>query len=165
MAEAEKKEQELRSAKVLNKLKLEKIEAERKIELQAEINRASEAEKIAAKQAEADLQKLIDTVHDAELARKQRAEDQRQKNAEAAAALEKQKQDAYAETVAKIMSSIAPGLIEAMTTKSNEDMLATVTEAMAPYAIAKGESIAQTVNTLLRGTSLEGIIEDVNINV
>lgn len=63
------------------------------------------------------------------------------------------------------MASITPGLVEAMTTKSNEDMLAAVTEAMAPYAIAKGESIAQTVNTLLRGTSLEGIIEDVNINV
>jgi hypothetical protein len=55
--------------------------------------------------------------------------------------------------------------VAAMTTKSNEDMLSAVTEAMAPYAIAKGESIAQTVNTLLRGTSLEGILEDVNINV
>ena len=133
--------------------------------MQAELNRAQEAERIAAKQAEADLQKLIDAVHTAQLAREQAEADQHQKNAVAAAALEKQKQDAYAETVAKIMSSIAPGLIEAMTTKSNEDMLAAVTEAMAPYAIAKGESIAQTVNTLLRGTSLEGIIEDVNINV
>jgi hypothetical protein len=36
---------------------------------------------------------------------------------------------------------------------------------MAPYAIAKGESIAEVTNKLLRGTSLEGIIEDVNINV
>ena len=165
LAKAEKKEQELRSAKVLNRLELEKIETERKIELQAEINRASEAEKIAAKQAEADLQKLIDTVHDAELARKQRTEDQRQKNAEAAAALEKQKQDAYAETVSKIMSSIAPGLIEAMTTKSNEDMLATVTESIAPYALAKGESISDVVNKLLRGTALEDVIGDVNLNV
>ena len=165
LIEAEKKEQELRYDKTVNKLELQKLESEKKIAMQAELNRAQEAERIAAKQAEADLQKLIDVVNDAELARKQKAEDQRQKNAEATAALEKQKQDAYAETVSKIMGSIAPGLIEAMTTKSNEDMLAAVTEAMAPYAIAKGESIAQTVNTLLRGTSLEGIIEDVNINV
>ena len=165
LIEAEKKEQELRYDKTVNKLELKKLENEKQIALQAELNRAQEAERIAAKQAEANLQKLIDIVNDAELARKQKAEDQRLKNAEAAAALEKSKQDAYAETVAKIMGSIAPGLIEAMTTKSNEDMLAAVTEAMAPYAIAKGESIAQTVNTLLRGTSLEGIIEDVNINV
>ena len=165
LIESEKKEQQLRHEKLLNNLELQKLESEKKIALQAEINRATEAEKIAAKTAEKDLQGLIDAVHDAELARKQKEFDQMQSNKEAAAALEKQKQDAYAETVSKIMSSIAPGLIEALTSKSNEDMLAAVTEAMAPYAIAKGESIAQTVNTLLRGTSLEGIIEDVNINV
>ena len=165
LIESEKKEQQLRHEKLVNNLELQKLESEKKIALQAEINRATEAEKIAAKTAEKDLQGLIDAVHDAELARKQKEFDQMQSNKEAAAALEKQKQDAYAETVSKIMSSIAPGLIEALTSKSNEDMLAAVTEAMAPYAIAKGESIAQTVNTLLRGTSLEGIIEDVNINV
>lgn len=165
LIEAEKKEQELRYDKTVNKLELKKLENEKQIALQAELNRAQEAERMAAKQAEADLQVLIDKVHDAQLAREQAEADQRQKNAEAAAALEKQKQDAYAETVSKIMASIGPDLVAAMTTKSNEDMLSAVTEAMAPYAIAKGESIAQTVNTLLRGTSLEGIIEDVNINV
>ena len=165
LIEAEKKEQELRYDKTVNKLELQKLESEKKIAMQAELNRAQEAERVAAKQAEADLQVLIDKVHDAQLAREQAEADQRQKNAEAAAALEKQKQDAYAETVSKIMASIGPDLVAAMTTKSNEDMLSAVTEAMAPYSIAKGESIAQTVNTLLRGTSLEGILEDVNINV
>ena len=162
---SEKKEQELRYEKVLNQLELQKTESERKIALQAEINRATEAEKIASKTAERDLQGLIDAVHDAELARKQKDIDQRLKNDEAAAALEKQKQDAYAETVAKIMGSIAPGLVEALTTKSNEDMLATVAKAISPYAIAKGESIAEVTNKLLRGTSLEDVIKDVNINV
>ena len=162
---SEKKEQELRYEKVLNQLELQKTESERKIALQAEINRATEAEKIASKTAERDLQELIDAVHDAELARKQKDIDQRLKNDEAAAALEKQKQDAYAETVAKIMGSIAPGLVEALTTKSNEDMLATVAKAISPYAIAKGESIAEVTNKLLRGTSLEDVIKDVNINV
>ena len=165
LIEAEKKEQELRYDKTVNKLELQKLESEKKITMQAELNRAQEAERVAAKQAEADLQVLIDKVHEAQLAREQAEADQRQKNAEAAAALEKQKQDAYAETVSKIMASIGPDLVAAMTTKSNEDMLSAVTEAMAPYSIAKGESIAQTVNTLLRGTSLEGILEDVNINV
>ena len=165
LIEAEKKEQELRYDKTVNKLELQKLESEKKIAMQAELNRAQEAERVAAKQAEADLQVLIDKVHEANLAREQAEADQRQKNAEAAAALEKQKQDAYAETVSKIMASIGPDLVAAMTTKSNEDMLSAVTEAMAPYSIARNESIAQTVNTLLRGTSLEGILEDVNINV
>ena len=165
LIESEKKEQQLRHEKLVNNLELQKLESEKKIALQAEINRATEAEKIAAKTAERDLQGLIDAVHDAELARKQKEFDQIQSNKEAAAALEKQKQDAYAETVAKIMSSIAPGLIEALTSKSNEDMLAAVTESIAPYALAKGESISDVVNKLLRGTALEDVIKDVNLNV
>lgn len=165
LIESEKKEQQLRHEKLVNNLELQKLESEKKIALQAEINRATEAEKIAAKTAERDLQGLIDEVHDAELARKQKEFDQIQSNKEAAAALEKQKQDAYAETVAKIMSSIAPGLIEALTSKSNEDMLAAVTESIAPYALAKGESISDVVNKLLRGTALEDVIKDVNLNV
>lgn len=165
LIESEKKEQQLRHEKLVNNLELQKLESEKKIALQAEINRATEAEKIAAKTAEKDLQGLIDAVHDAELARKQKEFDQIQSNKEAAAALEKQKQDAYAETVSKIMSSIAPGLIEALTSKSNEDMLATVTESIAPYALAKGESVSEVVNKLLRGTALEDVIKDVNLNV
>ena len=149
----------------MNQLELQKTESEKKIALQAEINRATEAEKIASKTAERDLQGLIDAVHDAELARKQKEFDQMQSNKEAAAALEKQKQDAYAETVAKIMGAIAPGLIEALTSKSNEDMLAAVTESIAPYALAKGESVSEVVNKLLRGTALEDVIKDVNLNV
>lgn len=161
LIEAEKKEQELRYDKTVNNLELQKLENEKKIAMQAELNRAQEAERVAAKQAEADLQILIDKVHEAKLAREQAEADQKQKNAEAEAALEKQKQDAYAETVSKIMSSIAPGLIEAMTTKSNEDMLATVTESIAPYALAKGESISDVVNKLLKGTTLEDTLKNV----
>ena len=40
-------------------------------------------------------------------------------------------------------------------------MLETVTEAMAPYAIASGESVADVTNKLLRGTTLEGVIDKV----
>ena len=48
----------------------------------------------------------------------------------------------------------------------NNDMLETVTKAMSPYAISKGESVVDVTNKLLRGTSLEdtltGIIEAKN---
>lgn len=165
LIEAETKEQELRYQKTLNQLELQKIESERKIELQAQINRAAEAEKVAAKKAEKDLQPLLDEIQKAELGRKQKVEDQRQAAIAAEAAIEEAKQKAYAETVAKIMSSISEDLVAAMTSRSNEDMLEAVTKAVGPYAIAKGESIAEVVNKLLRGTSLEGVIKDVNLNV
>lgn len=63
------------------------------------------------------------------------------------------------------MASITPGLVEALTSKSNEDMLAAVAKSISPYAIAQGESIADVTNKLLRGTALEDVIGDVNLNV
>jgi hypothetical protein len=81
------------------------------------------------------------------------------------AEIEKAKQEAYAETVKSIMESISPDLVAALTSKSNNDMLATVTQAMSPYAIAKGESVTEVTNNLLRGTSLEEVLKGVNLNV
>ena len=52
-----------------------------------------------------------------------------------------------------------------MTGRSNNDMLVAVSNAIAPYALAKNESVSEVVNQLLRGTSLEGLIKDVNLNV
>lgn len=68
----------------------------------------------------------------------------------------------YAETVASIMNSISPDLIAAMQANSNAETLQIVAEAMAPLAIAKGESVADTVNTLMRGTSLEKTIAQIS---
>jgi hypothetical protein len=52
-----------------------------------------------------------------------------------------------------------------MNSKSNADMTVAISEAMAPYALAKNESVAEVVNKLLRGTSLEDTINGVNLNV
>lgn len=64
----------------------------------------------------------------------------------------------YADTVAKIMESVSPDLIAAMQSNSNAETLRSVSEAMAPLAIARGESVADTVNTLMRGTTVEGVL-------
>ena len=78
---------------------------------------------------------------------------------EAEAAIEKARQDAYAETVAKIMQSVSPGLIEALTSNANVDLANGLTQAIAPYAIASdNESVADVTNKMLRGTPLEAIL-------
>ena len=176
LAAAEKEEQELRTQQLLNKMELQEKEASRKLEIQAKINRQKEAEDIAAKQAELDLQGVIDAIHYAEAARiasdNQAAIEQLtaknsadENHRSALAAIEQTKYNAYAETVAKVMSSITPGLIEALGASSKAELLSKVAESMAPYAIANGESVSETVNRLVRGTSLEKLIDDVNINV
>lgn len=66
---------------------------------------------------------------------------------------------AYAETIVSIIKSISPEMIAAMQYGNNAEILESVTEAMAPLAIANNEGLADTVNTLLRGTSLEGVFD------
>lgn len=163
LAVAEKKEQELRNQQLINKMELQRAEAVRKLEIQAEINRQNEAEKLAAKQAEKDMQVLVDAIHTAELNRVQEEREQEIQYKTRLANVEAAKQKAYAETVASIMKSIGPDLVAAMNSRSNADMTVAISEAMAPYALAKGESVAEVVNKLLRGTTLEDVVSGVNI--
>lgn len=158
--EAEKKENELASTKLINKMNLQGEEARRKLDIQSEVNRKQEAEKLAAKQAEKDMQVLIDAIHEADLARKQKDADMRLVQAQNELGIQQAKQKSYADTVAKIMNSISPDLVAALTSQSNAQVMETVANAVGPYAIANGESIADTANKLLRGTSLEGILKD-----
>jgi major vault protein len=164
LALTEKEEQELRSQQLLNSLALQRTEALKKLEIQAEVNRKNEAEKLAAKQAEKDMQTLVDIIHEAELARQEKDNTQTIEYEKQKAEIEKSKQDAYAATVAKIMESIGPDLVAAMNSKSNADMTVAVSKALAPYAIAKDESVAEVVNKLLRGTSLEDVVASKDVN-
>ena len=58
------------------------------------------------------------------------------------------------------MKSVSPDLVAALTSKANASMLETVTKSMSPYAIAQGESVADVTNQLLRGITLEEVIEN-----
>lgn len=166
LAVAEQKEQELRNQQLINKMQLQREEATKKLEIQAEINRIQDAEKLAAKQAEQDLQKVIDAIHDASLARKDKDNAQEIAHKKEIAAIEAAKQKAYADTVTQIVGAISEDLVAAMTTKSNNDMTVAIAQAIAPYALAgDDESVADVVNKLLRGTALEQLVDDVNINV
>jgi hypothetical protein len=141
-------------------MELNRKEALHKLEIQAEINRQNEAEKVAAKEAERDMQALIDAINDAKLARDVKNAEFELSAKKAQAELEVAKQNAYTANVEKIMASITPELIAAMTSTSNAQLMETVAKAMSPVAMARGESVAETTNLLLRGTPLEGIIKD-----
>lgn len=111
------------------------------------------------KQAEADMQKLIDSVEAAKLAREKKEAEQNAEFETKKAEIEKTKQNAYADAVAKIMTAITPDLVAAMTSKANADLFTTAAESIAPYALAGGdESVADVANKLMRGTSVEGIL-------
>lgn len=156
--DAEKKENELASTKLINRMNLQGEEARRKLEIQAEVNRKQEAEKQAAKQAEKDMQILIDAIHEAEMIRKQKETDANIAEKQALADIEKAKQEAYAKTIADVMKSIQPDLVAAIQAQSDSKVFNSIATGIAPYAIGNGESAAEFVDRLLRGTTLEGIV-------
>ena len=158
LAEAEKKEHELRSEQLKNKMELQAKETQEKLKLEAEINRQKEAEKAASKEAEKALQPLMDAIQDANLAREKKESDMILARKKAEADIEKARLDAQASTIAKVMDSIGPDLVAAMNTSANADIVQAIAKSLAPYAMAKGESVADFTDKLLRGTTLEGIV-------
>ena len=51
-----------------------------------------------------------------------------------------------------------------MKSNSNAETLRQVSKAIAPLTIAKNDGVAETINTLLRGTSLENVFESLARN-
>ena len=157
--EAEKRENELASTKLINRMNLQREEALRKLEIQSEVNRKTDAEKQAAKQAEQDMQAILDAIQEAGLERKRKEAEQNLNIKMSEVQIEAAKKQAYADSVVKIMNSITPELTAALESKANADVFKGIANGIAPYAMANNESAADFVNTLLRGTTLEGIVD------
>ena len=115
----------------------------------------------AAAQAKYDLQEVLTAIQAEELNRITAQNDIEIEHAKKLAEIEKAKQESYARTVKTIIDSIGPDLVAALTSKANAELLSEATMNMSPYSIAQGESVADTINTLLRGTSLEGVIDNI----
>ena len=169
---AEQKKQELRTTILLNKMDLQQKEAEHKLEIQAQIARQQEVEELAKKQAEKDMQPMLDAINEANIKRqnathaatleREAAElAQREDHEKALADIEAAKQAAYADTIKQIMGSITPDLIAALEMGGKCDLMSALTEHMSPYAIANGESVVETTDRLLRGMPIDASIQNI----
>ena len=69
-----------------------------------------------------DMQKVLTAIEEAELARKKAARDAEVAHAKELAAIETEKQKAYADTVEQMVKAISPDLIAALTTSANADL-------------------------------------------
>ena len=157
---AEKKENKLKSDKLINKMNLQREEAIRTLEIQTEVNRKKEAEEEAAAKAKKELQTVLDLIGDAERARKDKDMKQEIAFKQELANIEQAKQKAYADTVSAIMGAVSPDLVAALTANANSDMVSALEHAVAPYAIARGEeSVADVVARLTKGLPIEEAIE------
>ena len=103
----------------------------------------------------------MNKIEEEKLARDKAANDAKVALQKELEAIEAAKQKAYADTIKEIMASVSPDLVAALSTKANAELLTEATKNMSPYAIARGASVADTVDVLMRGTSLEGVLTDI----
>lgn len=135
---------------------IQKAEIDRKENLA----RLKEAAEKAEAEAKKDIQPLLDAVSKAELAREKERENQKIAFEKERDKLAAERQKAYTDAVKKVIDSISPDLVAAITTGSHADMLKSVAESLAPYALAgDGESVADVVDKLVRGTAMEGLLD------
>ena len=158
LADIKKKEAELNNETALYTLELEQKRTEEEMHNKEKIRAKEREAKAAEVQARNDLQDILTAIQSAEMARIKEKQDAEIAHAKELAEIEKAKQEAYAATVKEIMSSIQPDLVAAISASTQAELLKEGMASISPYAIANGESVADTVNKLLRGTSLEEII-------
>lgn len=146
------------------KTKAEKEAAKRNLDTQEQLAKIADKAKIndenykieeERREAELKLQEKLNAINDETVKRTETVENMKARIQRQKDELEKAKQEAYAEAIVKTLNAIQPGLIEALNAKSNTELMNGIGQAVSPYSMASGESIAEVVSTLLRGTPLE----------
>lgn len=160
LAEVEKQEANLNAANKLYKIELDqKIKNEEFAKNEAYKEKLRAAEE-AEQKAKSDMQELLNKITEASLVREKAERDAEIEHKKALAEIEKGKQEAYAATVVKMLGAVQPGLIEAINANTQSELVTGIGSAVSPYAMASGESVADTVSTLLRGSKLEGVLKN-----
>ena len=160
LAEVEKKEADLAAANKLYKMELDQKVKEDQLAKEESIKAKLRAAAEAENKAKADMQEVLAAINEAELARKKAIQDAEIAHEKELAVIEEAKQKAYAETVVQILEAIQPGLIEAINANTQSELVTGIGSAISPYAMANGESVADTVSTLLRGSKLEDALKN-----
>ena len=160
LAEIEKKEADLAAANKLYKLELDQKFKEEQLSKEEAIKAKLRAAAEAENKAKADMQEVLAAINDATIAREKAQRDAEIEYQKSLAKIEEDKQKAYAATVVEMLGAIQPGLIEAINANTQSELVTGIGSAISPYAMANGESVADTVSTLLRGSKLEDALKN-----
>lgn len=127
--------------------------------IEVEKQKARDAEDLRVRQAEAELQELMDSIAEAKIEREKK---QHAAEIEYKTALDKLRADAEnraANNMKIVLEAIGPDLAASMSMQSNKEIVAAIAESISPYALANGKSVSAAVNEMLRGTTLEKVVE------
>ena len=149
----------LNSQYIQEKIKLEAKESELSRSVKFAEKEAYDNEEKRKHEAQVELDDLKNFLHNAELEREKKSKELELEHAKAKAEIEKAKEDAKAEALVKILSAVGPELAAAMNDTNNKEIISAMMNAVSPYAMARGEEVSETINRMVRGTSLEKMIE------
>ena len=159
LAEYERAEAQLNYDTKMYNLKLNQEVELKRLSDAAAIAEKKRAEEAAATQAKADMQVILTAIHDQQLARDRANDDEKINTERQLAEIEKAKGDAYAKQIVEMLQAIQPGMIEAMQGQTNAALTNGIASALAPAALAKGESVSEAITRMVKGTPMESVIE------
>ena len=147
--------------------KMHELELNNKLRLEDqkkkdEYARLVEASHKAEREAEKELQTLKAAISKIELAAAKEKTTQEFSFRKESDKMYAEREKNHTDAIKKVLDSISPQLVAAIESGTKSEMLRDVSQSIAPYAIASGnESVADVVNKLTKGTSLEGIIDKI----
>ena len=159
LAEVEKKEADLAAANKLYKLELDQNFKEEQLSKEEAIKTRLRAAAEAENKAKADMQEVLAAINDATIAREKAQRDAEIEYQKSLAKIEEDKQKAYAATIVEMLGAIQPGLIEAIQGQTNAELANGIASSVAPYAIGNGKDVSEIVSQMLRGTTVEDVLE------
>jgi major vault protein len=171
--------QELETLKAVNEQELESLRAENEKEMLAIRTAQKLAETEAAKQqseAKLKLEEITQSIEEYQFAqrldrdnRKNDVDVTRQKQAEELVSARQKREienqisviKAEAEAIVEKAGAVSPELVAALQAFGDKDLVAKVSESMAPLAILGGGSVVDVVSKMFQGTGLENILSEV----
>lgn len=104
-------------------------------------------------------QETLDNIQASELERTRRKEELNQNLSAANQQLRLAELEAVKQAEIERLQAVTPGLVEAMNTLSQTELIERVTQNLSPLAILGGESVVDVAKRLLTGTALEQVID------
>ena len=140
-----------------------KMEREHELDMyQQDLSMKEEAARDEAtkqhKQALCDIQTLEDTIFAAKMERDKAAREAEIAHKEKLAEIEAKREADSANAMTTVLSAIGPDLAAALNCANNQEIVNAIAGSIAPYAVANGESVAEAVDRLLRGSGMEDIL-------
>lgn len=162
IAELEQEKVKLQEQLKRERLELQAETAQRDFELRVARQKASDEEDKRQREVEKEIQVIKDAIFQADQAREKQANEAELAHKKALAEIEAKREADAAASMKVVLEAIGPDLAAALNNKNNQAVVEAIASAISPYAMANGDSVSDAVSTLLRGTTLDKVLENMN---